>query len=342
MKERVKSIESLRFIAISAVILIHTTTRTLEASGFDVVGFSWTLFLNQISRFAVPLFFIISGFVLEINAREENYWSFLKRRFSKILFPYIIWSFFYYYLVYNNNHDSLGEVILTGNASYQLYFIPALLIFYLTFPLLHKLIYKIKNKILLILIIVFGIALLYKNYYIKAFDFGDSLNATILAYQYFIFGIIAAKNKNVIDKLVSKFKLFFAIPAVFLAIYVFWEGRSRYLITGNYLSYYSQWRPSIFIYTILVGLTFYYLFEHTKLKESLISMFSKYSFFVYFSHVAVLELFWNYIGKNLFYVTGSTLGKAIFDPIFFGTVTIASFLIGFLLYKIPKINRLIG
>jgi surface polysaccharide O-acyltransferase-like enzyme len=138
MKERIKSIDSLRGLAILAVLLIHTTTRSLEASNFNIVGFSWTLFLNQITRFAVPLFIIISGFVLELSYHEESYWLFIKKRFSKIFVPYTLWSIFYYLLIYNQNHDSFIRVILTGNASYQLYFIPTLCIFYITFPILHK------------------------------------------------------------------------------------------------------------------------------------------------------------------------------------------------------------
>src|SRR5258706_27456 len=60
-KKRDLAIDSLRTISILAVVLIHTTTRTLEASGYDLNSFSLTLILNQLSRFAVPLFFMISG-----------------------------------------------------------------------------------------------------------------------------------------------------------------------------------------------------------------------------------------------------------------------------------------
>ncbi len=343
MKERIKSIDCIRGVAILAVILIHTTTRTLEMSGFDLTGFSFTLFLNQIARFAVPIFFIISGFVLEISGREEmSYWSFVKRRFSKIFIPYIFWSLVYYFLIYNNNHDSLWEVFLTGNASYQLYFIPGLLVFYLTFPLLHKLFEKINNKFLFIVSSILGIALLCINYYVKAFDLGESINVMILAYSFFVIGIVAAKNKNWIDAFVNKFRLFIAVPAGITGLYVFWEGRSRYLLTGNYLSYYSQWRPSIFIYSILIGLTFYYIFEHTKLKDSFISRFSKHSFFVFFVHVAVLEVFWKYIGVKLFSITGGFFGKIVFDPIFFFVIAMTSFLLAKYIHKIPKFQKLLG
>lgn len=342
MKERIKSIDSLRGLAILAVILIHTTTRTLEASSFNLVGFSWTLFLNQVMRFAVPLFIMISGFVLEKSSREESYWSFIRRRFSKIFVPYFIWSLFYYFLVYNNNHDNLIKVFLTGNASYQLYFIPALLVFYLTFPLLHKLVHKVPSKIIFTVVSILGLVLLTKNYYFKAFDLGDEINAMILSYAYFIIGILSAKNKEFLDTVVNKFKIFLSIPTVLLAFFIFLEGKSRYFLTGNYLSYYSQWRPSVFFYSILVGLTFYYIFEHTKFKDSFVSRFSKHSFFAFFVHVVVLEVVWKFVGDKYFYVTNVIDGKIIFDPIFFGVVAFSSFLISKLVHKIPKSNILFG
>lgn len=342
MNKRIKSIDCIRGIAILAVILIHTTTRTLEASGFDIVGFSWTLFLNQICRFAVPLFIMISGFVLETSKREESYWSYVKRRFSKIFIPYIFWSLFYYFFVYNNNDDSLIKVFLTGNASYQLYFIPALLVFYLVFPLLHKLIHKTPNVIIFTIVSIVGFALLYKNYYIKAFDLGDEINAMILSFAYFIIGILAANKKDFVDKIVNKQKLYLSIPTFFSALYIFWEGKSRYLLTGNYLSYYSSWRPSVFFYSLLIGLTLYYLFEHTKFRDSFVSRFSKHSFFAFFVHVSILEMIWKFVGSRMFYVTNIIEGKIIFDPILFGVVAIMSFFISKLVHKIPKVSKFVG
>jgi surface polysaccharide O-acyltransferase-like enzyme len=138
MKQYVKSIDSLRTFAILAVVLIHTTTRTLEAAKFNLTAFPVSIFLNQIVRFAVPLFFMISGFVLETNFDEKSgYLSFIKKRFSRIFIPFVFWSAIYYLFVYNQNHDNFLRVILTGNASYQLYFIPTLCIFYLEIGRAH-------------------------------------------------------------------------------------------------------------------------------------------------------------------------------------------------------------
>ena len=343
MKERIKSIDSLRALAILGVLLIHTTTRTLEASGFNISGFSWTLFLNQIARFAVPLFFIISGFVLELSYRPESYWSFIKRRFSKIFIPYAVWSTFYYLIIYNQNHDNFFKVILTGDSSYQLYFIPTLCIFYLLYPLVHKVYKFITNKFVFLLLMGLQIYLLYFDYFIREFDLPDPLRIALLAYFFFILGIIAAGNLGKINIFVKKWRYVVPVITAFLGAYVFWEGRSRYLATGNYLAYYSQWRPSILLYTILTALTFYYLFEHTKFKDSVIAVFSKHSFFVFFVHVAILEMFWSLAGKNLFSLFSTNpVGKTLFDPIFYLVVTVLSFGAAYIVHKIPKAGRYLG
>ena len=325
------------------VLLIHTTTRSLEASGFNIVGFSWTLFLNQISRFAVPLFFILSGFVLELSYKNGmSFWSFVKKRFSRIFTPYLFWSGIYYLFVYTQNNDNFLRVILTGNASYQLYFIPTLCIFYLMFPFLHRVYKFISNKVVLLVILGSQIYLLNFDYNVAKFEYSEPIHIAILSYFFFLIGMVAARNVDKINIWLGKWKTFLPVATLLSGLYVFWEGREKYLGTGNYLSYYSQWRPSILIYTLLIGLTFYYFFEFTGLKHSIVAKFSKYSFFVFFVHVAVLEAVWLLAGKNLFYLTNGVAGKFFFDPIFFGIVSLISFLIAFVLRKIPKSEKILG
>jgi hypothetical protein len=128
-----------------------------------------------------------------------------------------------------------------------------------------------------------------------------------------------------------------------IGIYVFWEGRSGYLSTGNYLAYYSQWRPSVLIYTIFVGLILFYLFEKPKFQFSWAEKLSKLSFLVFLIHVIVLEATWSLIGKNLFNLfSGNIFGKIFFDPIFFVLVGGISFLLAFIIHKIPKLYILTG
>ena len=126
-KEKVNifAIDALRTISILAVVLIHTTTRVLENSGYNLYTHPFTLFFNQAARFAVPMFFLISGFVLELNYHlNESFIHFLKKRFIKVFIPFLFWSLIYYFFIYTKHNSGFLEALIGGNASYQLYFIP--------------------------------------------------------------------------------------------------------------------------------------------------------------------------------------------------------------------------
>lgn len=335
-KTHIRAIDYLRTISILAVVLIHTTTKTLEASGYNLNVFSLTLFLNQLSRFAVPLFFLISGFVLEMNYDFHlNYIAYLKKRLSKIFIPYLFWSLIYYFFVYTQNHDNFVKVILTGNASYQLYFIPTLLIFYLIFPLLHKVYRFISNIPSLIVLGGTQLFLMHKDYTVHQFDFVEPIRILLLAFYVFIIGMVAARNKDKIIEIVDKIK-YLLIPLVaYLAFYVFSEGKSLYFQTYNIAAFYSQWRISVLVYTLSLAALLFYLFEQTKLKFNIIERAAKGSFFVFFVHVIVLESAWTLYGKFIF-------DKPMFDILFFLTVSIVSFVLAYIVRKVPQLNKLTG
>ena len=185
--------------------------------------------------------------------------------------------------------------------------------------------------------------LLYMDYFVKDFKFADPIHIAILAYFFFIIGIIAARNKEAISLFVRKWKYILLFIMFGSGVYVFYEGFARFLATGNYLAYYSQWRPSVLIYTVLIGLVSFYLFEKNKLQFSLIEKLSRLSFLVFLIHVIVIEVVWSVFGKNLFLLFKQNLiGKVIFDPVFFLIVAGISFFLAFLLHKISKLYKLVG
>ena len=100
-KPHIKALDTLRTISILAVLLIHTTTKLLEFTQYDLNTYAFSLLLNQLARFAVPLFILISGFVLELNYDyHTGYRAYLKKRVSRILIPYLFWVTFATYLNY--------------------------------------------------------------------------------------------------------------------------------------------------------------------------------------------------------------------------------------------------
>jgi len=261
-KLHIKAIDYLRAISILAVLLIHSTTKVLEITHYDLFNYQLTLLLNQLARFSVPLFFLISGFVLEYSAGPDlNYWGYLKKRFSKIVIPYVFWSLIYYFLIYNHNQDNFIQVLLTGSASYQLYFIPTLCIFYLFFPLLHKFYKFIANFPALIILSGFEIWLMDQDYFVKQYSFPDPIRIFILSYFFFILGMVASRNKDKILEVTGKIKYTLIVSIPFLVYYIFNEGYVRYFKTYNIEAFYSQWRPDILIYTLVLGLILFYFFN---------------------------------------------------------------------------------
>ncbi len=337
-------VDVLRIISILAVIIIHTTTRTLEASAFDLQKIPWTLFLNQIFRFAVPLFFMISGFVLELNYHlHESYFTYLKKRINRIFIPYVFWSGIYYFFVYTKHTENFFQSLLAGDASYQLYFIPALLIFYLIFPFIHNFYKFLGSKWITILFGLIELSLLYYDYYVQPLRIFSPVKTALFNYFVFYAGIALANNKERFISFIRKWKLTFLFGASIFAFYVFYEGQSIYIKTHNYLSFYSQWRPSVLIYTFLLAGCLYYIFDRNIIRISIIKILSRLSFFVFFIHVIILELVWYGVGKNIFLQTyGSTAEKLWYDPLLFIVVTIISFSAAFVAHKIPKLSKLTG
>lgn len=328
----------MRIIAILAVIAIHTTTRILEASNFNLQGYSLSLFINQASRFAVPLFFMISGFVLELNySYNQSYLGYLQKRLAKIFLPYFFWSFIYYFFVYTKHTISFFTTLLFGAASYQLYFIPTLIIFYILFPLVHKNYRFIANKWILIILGLAQLFFLYQEYYIEPLPYFYPVSIALLNFYIFILGAVASRNLSFLQK-IGRWKILMTILTLAMAFIVFFEGKLLYLKTHNYLFFYSQWRPSVFIYSIILAGLMYVLFSKNDLNTIFVKNLSRLSFFVFFIHVIVLETFWYVFGRGAFSNTPETL----FNLLFFLCVIGASYAIAYLAHKIPYLLKLSG
>ena len=132
--ERYLEIDLLRAVSIIAVVLIHAITHrelfTLEGA---------TGFLNDLTRFAVPGFLFVSGFLFEKNLQVRNTdlgWKLFKR----IIPPYLICSFGMLWLrtqvdwldgrITLNSYEVTKRIIL-GNSVGIYYFIFVLIYLYI-------------------------------------------------------------------------------------------------------------------------------------------------------------------------------------------------------------------
>lgn len=104
MKTRNYAIDILRSLAIIAVILVHVSGAYVDK--FMQLGAENWWFahgINSAMRFCVPIFVMISGALL--LGRDESYETFIKKRFLRVFFPYLIWNSLY------TLYTSLGQDI---------------------------------------------------------------------------------------------------------------------------------------------------------------------------------------------------------------------------------------
>ena len=154
---RIVFLDWLRMIAIFAVILVHCIEPfylggpegTFIASRSDAL---WVTLINSALRAAVPLFVLASSYLL-FPVKTDTV-SFFKRRVSRVLVPFVIWSLLYCVIP---PFGSDGEIDVAGNfrklvfnfvmtGSGHLWFVYMILGVYLLMPMLSPWIEKISRK----------------------------------------------------------------------------------------------------------------------------------------------------------------------------------------------------
>jgi len=93
---RIESVDIFRLIAIIGVIVIHTTPFRSGPVADNEIVFDLSVLCNQLVRFAVPFFFIISGYFWGLKVRQgEDTLSMTLNRAGRLLFLYLAWCLIY-------------------------------------------------------------------------------------------------------------------------------------------------------------------------------------------------------------------------------------------------------
>lgn len=151
---RVVAYDSMRVLAAVAVVAIHVMAAGMPARGVGAEATPWLFNTYTFIWFATPTFAFLTGALVWAPRRPVRGWgeyrSFLRRRASIVLVPYLFWTAFYiwygrYTPVELRPQMPLAayavdvvKLLLLGRASFHLYFIPVVLEFYLIAPLVSR------------------------------------------------------------------------------------------------------------------------------------------------------------------------------------------------------------
>ena len=159
-KNRRVQVDYIRAIATVGVVCIHAVAGYfLSAYG----SASWHSFnaLDALCRYAVPLFFMISG-LFHIENNRYNFTSFISKA-VKLFFVYMFWQLIY--IVFADKPFCLKSVVAPH---YHLWFLPMIAVMYVLTPLFNKWLKRVHSLVVYVVVFLFiGIYSLYSGYVIR-------------------------------------------------------------------------------------------------------------------------------------------------------------------------------
>ena len=328
-KQRIFYYDVLRAYAIIGVIICHVMHffGPLNTQ-FEIIS---QLTFHNLGRIGVPIFLMISGALL-LNREYPNLGDFLKRRFVRIIYPFIFWIIIISLtnLSFHKNMNFIWNVVI-GNISVTWYFW-TLIGIYLAIPILNSFIkeygenackYFLVIWLITIILNTFNSYPLFPNFTLDFF--AGYIGYPILGYY------LSNKNFKIANS--KMWKIGLGIFLISLAIFDYY--------TLNYeLSSLSFMYQNIII--VLMAIGFYIFIEYldksmkfNSIKDNLIgkaiTSLSVCSYGMYFSHVIVIA-----------FLSTVNPGSNLLFPIMFVLIVFLSWLLPYVLSKIPYVKTFSG
>ena len=318
-KERIFYYDLLRAFAIIAVLICHADHYFgLQSTPIETI---FRITFHDIGRIGVPIFLMISGALL-LN-RDYELSDFLKRRFARIIYPFIFWIIIIIaQLCLMGKYKGIWTVFI-GDPSITWYFW-ALIGIYLFLPVINSFIKEYGDTGLKYFLAIWFITIILQTFNayppFKTFDlnyFANYIGYPILGYY------LDTKVFKMSDRKVSLRG--FLILLVSLAVFVTLDVNG--LIDLTYLN----------VPIVLMGLGLFLFIKYLNvdsinpaIKKIIVSL-SVYSYGMYFSHTIIINIISRYNPH-----------KNIFFPVMFGALIFLSWLSVFLVSKIPYLKKFSG
>ncbi|HSX09149.1 MAG TPA: acyltransferase [Candidatus Saccharimonadales bacterium] len=353
-KAHIYEIDFLRAITVFSVVIIHTFASCAFLYSRSTFGTDAIALFIHLLHYNREIFVFVTGLVLTYvyYHRAFSPFKFWSKRLLFIFIPYILWSLIYVWI--NNSLNNFWMDILTGNASYQLYYISLALQYYLLFPFFLWFIKKISHHPIAVILISFilQVAMIYFDFaYLQKGPLTQTsfVKNVIIPYQdrlfityqfFFIAGSIVAIYMNKIYAFVKNYgrllSIIFAITFLCYSIYFLHQ-----LHTESMTYALSVLQPSVIFYSIAVIPFFSWLsilWVGKKKLFRLIKGISDTSFGIFFVHVMILTYFIQHV-IPIMPAEVPTLEKIIFTSLM---TFILSLIICLILLRIPFLRWTIG
>lgn len=154
LQTRTKYFDYLRIFACLAVVMLHTSGAWFLHAELGTGSWWIALVLDVSTRWAVPIFIMISGALfLEKNIENSKLYG---KYILRLVTAFVFWSFIY--AIITDPHANIkGLIVNVLYGHYHMWFLYMLIGLYMTVPILRKVVVDIKlTKYFLVLAFVFG------------------------------------------------------------------------------------------------------------------------------------------------------------------------------------------
>jgi surface polysaccharide O-acyltransferase-like enzyme len=306
--------DRLRNLATVMVIGIHVAAPVAHGDGQDFNGSWWWAgnFWNSLTRPAVPLFVMLSGYLL--LGKDYPLPDFLKRRFSRVVIPAIFWMLIYSFYNYmaNGSPSSIGAAlkgIFTGPVHYHLWFIYLIIGLYLVYPIIRPWARTASNQDYLYFFVMWSIGTwIYKALAVFGqMTIGIYFELFTNNCGYFVMGYFLGTRVRLNDVrgimneeqgLPSAVRVHHYTPWLLIAVGTAGTMISSYVVNAFFWNghtnvyFYDYLTPNVIVSAIGWFLLARMLFNSKPLLD-IEREFSAASFGIYFAHVLVMD----YCGK---------------------------------------------
>ncbi|QQG40924.1 MAG: acyltransferase family protein [Candidatus Levyibacteriota bacterium] len=343
-----------RDIAIIGVVIIHTINAVYTRPDF-FGGITWwiTTFLDSASRISIPLFIMLSGYLL--LKKDETMEQSLKRIASRIIVPFIFWVLFYFWYggglpSFNFIRVSILKNVFQSNV-FHLYYLVILMGLYVIAPLIRAYLRSVSfasQEFLMKIFLVGGVLQVGLEFIFQTCAAENFFTRWMPYTGFFIAGYVLGTKQH----LLKTSKLFIWYAAAFTTTvglnylhYFLVKYKYNFLDAPGCLSYYSDHYLSINVvimslcaFIFLLHASYGFL-QNNRIAAKIIASLARTSFGIYLAHPFInrfLEMQFHLA------VDISKLPIFIIITLKFFLVFVLSYFLTFFCLKIPIVQLVFG
>lgn len=295
---KMKWLDNGRSLAIFFIVLLHTSALVITNTSMHEPIWNIAIFYDSLTRWGVPVFVIISGYLLLDPSKNETWEDYYKKRFAKILIPLIFWTIFYMlWKIFIASLDGTGTVtyvslfksLLAGKPYYHLWFLYMIIFFYVFVPIIRRTISVMtKNELIIGIIFLFILSMINTLYGYVLFKNKALFFTWFLSYlPYFLTGIsirLYYVNKKINILLLTIIGSTIALTYFGTKIISFKYG------IAHGLYFYDPLSITVVPMSIAIFLLFKNLLSFTFINVEITKKFAYLSFGIYLIHPIYLDI----------------------------------------------------